>query len=99
MTAIKAREAGATYRVVRSNRERWCEDGHATYPYACVRKIQRGEQYVRAVMFPNHDVYSYVERGTGRPLNQPVVTVLCFECASGYHLTGLLVIDARRAPR
>lgn len=67
------------------------------YPNRCQDTIALGEQYVRAVMFPSHDVYSYVDRETGRPLNRPIVTTLCFECASGYHLTRLLVIDARRA--
>lgn len=95
MSTLTARETGATYRVVRSRRDRHCEDGYATYPHTCQGVIRRGEQYVRAVMFPNHDVYSYIDRDTGRPLNRPIVTVLCFECASGYHLSGQLVAAAR----
>lgn len=98
MSALIAREVGATFRVVTTRRDRRCEDGYATYPHRCVGTIAAGQQYIRAVMFPNHDVYAYVELD-GRPSKRPMVRVLCFECASGYYRTGLLVIDAQRAAR
>lgn len=79
--------------------DRWCDDRHSEYPTPCPRVIKRGEQYVRAVMFKNHDVYSWVDRDTHRPLTRPMVTNMCFACASQYHTTGLLVIDAERAAR
>ena len=46
-----------------------------------------------------HDVYAWVDRDTGQPLTRPMVTDICFDCASHYHLTSLLVIDAERAAR
>jgi hypothetical protein len=100
MTApLTAKEPGASYRVVRAAKVHWCGDMTATYPLPCPRTIKKGEQYVRAVMFKNHDVYAYVDRDTHRPLTRPIVTDLCFECAGQYHTTGLLVIDAERAAR
>ena len=94
---LTATEPGATYAVVRSARVRWCGDGHAKYPRPCPRTIRKGEQYVRCVMFKNHDVYAYVDPVTYRPLTRPMVTDMCFECAGQYHTTSLLVIDAERA--
>lgn len=95
-TPLTAKEPGATYRVVRAAKDRYCGGRTATY---CPRTIKKGEQYVRAVQFKNHDVYSWVDRDTHQPLTRPMVTDLCFECASSYHTTGLLVIDAERAAR
>jgi hypothetical protein len=98
MTTLTANEAGATYRVVRTRRDRRCEDGYATHPHRCQGTIRRGEQYVRAVMFANHDVYAYVDSRTFKPITRPMVTVLCFGCASGYNLTGDLVRAATTIP-
>ncbi|MDR7253754.1 hypothetical protein J2X46_002744 [Nocardioides sp. BE266] len=97
--ALKAKEPGATYRIVRAAKERWCGDRTATYPAPCPRKIEKGEQYVRAVMFKNHDVYAYVDRDTHQPLTRPMVTDLCFACAEQYYTTQMLVIAAERAVR
>ena len=99
MSALTANEAGATYRVVRTRRDRFCGDGHASYPHQCIGTIPAGQQYIRAVQFANHDVYAYVDPHTFKPIKRPMVTALCFECAAQYHLTGLLVIDAQRAER
>lgn len=98
VTALTSKGPGETYRVVTSRRERRCDDGNAAYPAFCRRTIAKGERYIRAVMFPNHDVYSYVDE-TGKPLRRPIVTALCFGCAAGYYRSGLLVIDAERQAR
>lgn len=96
MSALTATEVGATYRVVRAAKDRRCGDGRAEYPLPCPRVIRKGDQYVRAVQFKNHDVYAWVDRDTHQPLTRPMVTDICFECADHYHTTSLLVIDARR---
>jgi hypothetical protein len=93
---LAAREPGATYRVVRASKDRRCSDGTASYPMPCPRMIRKGEQYVRAVQFKNHDVYSWIDPVTRKPLTRSMVTDMCFQCAEQYHTTGLLVIDARR---
>lgn len=95
---LSAKGPGETFRVVTSGRERRCEDQYATYPNFCRRTIAKGEQYIRAVMFPNHDMYSYVDE-VGNPLRRPIVQVLCFGCAAGYHVSGMLVIAAERQAR
>ena len=95
--ALTATETGATYSVVRAAKERRCGDGGSSYPRPCPRVIRKGEQYVRAVQFKNHDTYSWIDRDTRQPLTRPMVTDLCFDCASQYHTTSLLVIDAERA--
>ena len=95
MSTLTAKEPGATYRVVTARKEHYCADRYATY---CPKWIKPGDKYVRAVMFPSHDVYAYVDE-TGGPLRSPVVNALCFECASAYHITGLLVIDAEKQAR
>lgn len=92
MDGMSAREHGATYRVVTARKEHYCADRYAIY---CPGWIKPGDRYVRAVQFPNHDVYGYVDE-LHRPLRRPIVTALCFECASGYHTTALLVIDAEK---
>lgn len=98
-SALTATEPGATFRVVRAAKDRRCEDGSSHYPMPCPRMIRKGEQYVRAVQFKNHDVYSWIDPQTRRPLTRPMVTVMCFQCAEQYHTTGLLVIDAQRQAR
>lgn len=97
MSGLTAKEPGATFRVVRAAKDWYCGDGSATYPLPCPRTIKKGERYVRAVQFKNHDVYAWVDRNTYKPLTRPMVTAMCFECAGQYHTTGLLVIDAERA--
>jgi len=94
---LTAKEVGATYRVVRAAMNRWCDDMSATYPRPCTRTIRKGERYVRAVQFKNHDTYSWIDRATYRPLTRPMVTNMCFGCAAQYHTTGLLVITAEHA--
>jgi hypothetical protein len=42
-------------------------------------------------MFPNHDIYAYIDVATGRPLDKPIVHRLCLSCASSYDDTGALV--------
>jgi len=97
---LTATEPGATFRVVRAAKDRRCGDGTANCPLPCLRTIRKGEQYIRAVQFKNHDVYSWINPHTREPLTRPMVTDMCFECASQYHTSGLLVIDAeRRAAR
>lgn len=95
VVSLTAKEHGATFRVVRARRPHHCDDRHPFHPHVCSGTVKPGERYVRAVMFPDHDVYSYVDK-TGRPLRRPIVSTLCFGCASGYHTTGLLVIAADR---
>jgi hypothetical protein len=95
--SLTTKEPGATYSVVRATKDRRCGDGNAEYPRPCPRVIRKGQQYVRAVQFKNHDVYSWIDRDTHQPLTRPMVTDLCFECADQYHVTSLLVIAARRS--
>lgn len=79
-TALRTTSHGLTAEVRRSRKVRWCIDRRAE----CARKIQRGDLYVRTVMFPNHDVYSYIDPATHRPLRRPIPHDLCLECASSY---------------
>lgn len=65
-----------------SRRVRYCQDKRS----GCIHQIERGDQYVRAVMFPNHDVSGY---------DRPVVMVICLPCASGSELAPLTAASER----
>jgi hypothetical protein len=81
---------GASHRRVRARKQYRCDDG-SRYPAPCLVTIRPGDEYVRSVMFPNHDIYAYIDVATGRPLDKPIVHRLCLSCASSYDDTGALV--------
>lgn len=84
---------GLTASVRRARRVRWCVDRRD----ACPRKIEPGQLYVRSVMFPNHDVYSYIDPVTRRPLRRPMPHDLCLTCASNYDDIGEIAREALAA--
>lgn len=74
---------GLSASLVKARKVHWCIDQRA-HPVQCKHRIEPGETYVRSVMFPNHDVYSYVDPVTHRPSRRPVAHDLCLSCASNY---------------
>lgn len=69
---------------------RYCTARDA-YPYPCVGRIDRGERYVRSVMFPNHDASGY---------DVPVVRATCLTCAMNYlNLMELAIAERRKNER
>lgn len=79
---------GMTASLVTSRKRRYCglrdrDD--------CRRVILPGEQYVRSVMFANHDIYSYVDPVTHRPIRRPMVHEICVTCAARYDDIGSLI--------
>lgn len=65
---------GGSAEVRTARRDRWCM-ARDSYPYPCPGRIRAGEEYVRSVMFPNHDA-------SGRDV--PEVHDTCRECAQNY---------------
>lgn len=59
-----------------SRRLRFCEDRRRD----CAHRIEPGGQYVRAVMFPNHDISGY---------DHPVAMTICLHCALDSELAPL----------
>lgn len=57
-----------------ARKRRWCS-ARDDYPSPCPRTIEPGTQYVRSVMFPNHDASGY---------DKPVVHDTCLSCAGNY---------------
>lgn len=56
------------------------------YPLPCRRRIEPGTQYVRSVMFPNHDASGY---------DHPVTHDTCLSCAVNYlYLDDLATVAA-----
>ncbi|WP_269304850.1 hypothetical protein [Aeromicrobium sp. HA] len=73
----KYRDFGMTAKVVTARKLHYC-DINDNYPGICERTIEPGAQYIRSVMFPNHDASGY---------DTPVAYAVCATCAEGY--TGL----------
>lgn len=65
---------GGSAEVRTARRDRWCMT-RDSYPYPCKVRIRAGEEYVRSVMFPNHDASG---------LDIPVARDTCRECALNY---------------
>lgn len=65
---------GGTAALRTARKTHWC---HAKddYPSPCPRRIEPGTQYVRSVMFPNHDASGY---------DKPVAHDTCLSCAANY---------------
>lgn len=86
----KVRCHGLSARIVTARKTHWCTDRRRE----CSHKIEPGQRYVRTVMFPNHDAYSYVDPVTHRPLRRPIPHDLCLACASNYDDIGQIARDA-----
>lgn len=86
MSTRKVTFHGGMAEVRTARRERWCT-ARDDYPHPCPGRIRVGEEYVRSVMFPNHDASGY---------DVPVVHDTCRECAQNYvYLVDLDVSFAR----
>lgn len=69
---VKFHGGMATLRTARKTH--WCT-ANDDYPVPCRRRIELGDQYVRSVMFPNHDASGY---------DVPVTRDTCLSCAANY---------------
>lgn len=72
-------DGGMTASLVTARKRRHCR----IRDRACLGEVKPGDQYVRAVMFPNHDAYGYTH-------GHPVVSTYCLPCASNYTPTDQL---------
>ena len=77
---------GGTASVRKSRRVRFC----GARDIYCWHTIRPGEEYVRSVMFPNHDASVY---------DVPVVHVTCAGCALNYIYLDQLDVSPRRTNR
>lgn len=59
------------------------------YPYPCVERIPAGQEYVRVVLFPNHDVATR---------DVPVIYDVCWQCAPNDLYLMKLDVEIPRCP-